>query len=43
MKYERVGEEEAAAEQDLALFVLLQDLRTEGNNVGDQSIIVLFR
>ena len=39
----RVGEEEAAAEQDLALLVLLHDLAAEGDDVGDQRIVVLLR
>lgn len=39
----RVGEEEAAAEQDLALLVLLHDLAAEGDDVGHQRVVVLLR
>lgn len=37
----RVGEEEAAAEQDLALLILLQNLRTIRCDIGQQNIVIL--
>ena len=39
--YLRVGEEVAAAEQDLALLVLLQNFRAVRGNVRQQDIVVL--
>lgn len=37
----RVGEKEAATEQDLTLFMLLHDFTAEGNDVCDKRIVVL--
>ena len=38
--YLRVDEQEAAAEQDLALLVLLEDFGTVGDDVGDDGVVV---
>jgi hypothetical protein len=38
--YLRVGEEEAALEQHLALLVL-EDLRAVGGDVGEQRVVIL--
>lgn len=38
---EGVGEEEAAGEEDDALFVLLHNLGAEGDDVGHESVVIL--
>lgn len=38
--YLRVGEQIAAAQQNLALFVLLEDLGAVRGNIGQQDVVV---